>query len=439
MSINVVMQKLGVINRNIGIAPFQIPLSLPGWATPMFVNGTGSVGVSPAFTFGGYWGLNYVYTNGQFSKNPNNSFNLVGANQIAGGSVQSFGIFDFYAGPSANGVHVSPYGGGAIEDGTQTNWAQGPNSLYAWRNTATSGGSWPSYITVANFPLPNVMFGRTIQKAMNPDITYTYATNPPLAGSLFTQPTPVFIPPVYLRKPPSLLPPATAANVNFASPLTAGSQICVQPIVDPFGVGSQGMTNAASPYLVQTGPVPIQPVGVILAAINTFLWSLTFSPKYNAYGGMWNGTGLFITPLYTATPYLNQSNTQIQDQSVIFTLSDPADQADLTTFQLGGWTTAPDGNFWARSPINANTFYIISPKGVGYYKVIFSGPALYPNYAGGGYGIDTSGNFWGFTTVAGQLASTLGFPSPPIFPPFPQVSASWVGCRRNMCAYPWYG
>jgi len=439
MGATLTIPKLGTVNRKTAVAPLQIPNSLPGWTTPKFVNGTGNIGPLPHASFGGYWGLNYIYTNGQFSKNPANSFNLRGGYQIAGGVVQSFGIFDFYAGPSPTGTKTSPYGGGAAENFAQTYWAQGRNTLYSWRSTSTSGSIWPTYITVASYPLPNIQFSKVIQTALNPDLNYSYATSPPAGGNLFAQGTPVIQEPTNVGAN-LLIPPATYANVNLGNPQAASSKVSVTPVLDPFHPTPLPYippAPTATAYQVKTGPLTT--AGALVAAIQG-QWGLTFSPLYNMYMGFLNGSGLQLTPLLIQDYLLTQGNNQVITHSITITLSDPTDQADITGFRLGGgWTVMPDGNFLVQSPNTSNIFYIINPTGNGYYKVVMNGPTLAGNWASGGYGVDLNGNFWSFTSVAGQLASTLGFPQPPLFLPFPQVSANWVGCRHNTCAYPWYG
>lgn len=449
MGQSIAIPKLGTITVPVRNAPIQIPLSLPGWNTPRFANGTGGIGNgSPLHSYGGYWGLNYLYTNGQFSTNPSNVFDPLAGWQIAGGVVQSFGIHDFYAGPSPTGTKTSPYGGGAAENLANTVWAQGPDSIYMMRVNSGAGGSssgiWPGAVRVTKFPLPNLMFANQIQSGDISNYLYTWATIPAAGGNLFQATMPVMRPANGLGNA-FLIPPGRYANVNLGNPNSASGQVIVRPVID-WGSGIapplQPPPNAwATAYTVPTGPVTS--AGVITPAIATFGGTqLSFSPAYNTFIGRHQTLGPILFPLLIPDYLLSQGNNQLAQHAVQFTLADPNDQADLVSHSGigGGWTVMPDGNFLVQSPNSlVSNYYMISPQGTGYYKMVVTG-ATAPGYsaAAGGFGVDTNGTFWAFTANP-TLVSNLGLPTPPIFQPFPQVSANWVGCRRNQCAYPWYG
>jgi hypothetical protein len=429
MAAAVTLPLLGTITIPLKVAPFQIPNSVPG-TTPYMSNGTGgSVGGSSIF--GGYFGLRYLY-NQQMSTVPNSSFGMGSVYQLSGGTINSFGVFDYYTGEFPT-VKTALYAGGVNNSVASINIIE-TFSGYRFYATSISSAILPAVILVNDVSMPSILFENIVTKGGISTNNFSYHNSGALGN---VEPC---ISPVYfdLINGWTVIDPGTV-NVN-TSPTTASGAV----------FALSGTTGAVIPpyraNVIQNG-VLTQAGVVITNGISSLTSAASWSPNTGNYLVRVVGGQLAYVKAWTTTPLHSDGNTQFADNRVNITLANSADNALMDTgpnFDSSApYCTIPTGDFLCAPnkptvPGTSTTLFLIKADMTGYYRVIMSNAPAWQYFSSGGFGVDLNGNFWIFGP-GHVLYSNLDLGFPLFLGAFPNLSSNSVGCRRNGCNYSWFG
>lgn len=444
--ITVTLPILGVRNIPVGSAPFQFPFSRANLGFPYFLNGSAQTpGRAQSSGSGGYLGLKYAYGNVPMSIGATTGAAFANNGgmpmmQFAGGIVQSFGVYDYlslFPNPwTWEPTLTNKYNGGSYTT------AFTPGAMWYSPNTIPLVSPQLSYI--ASIPFPDILFGNVSEAP----IVASAWLNSPHGGGVTIKSAGIL---AYMD--PISRQWGTAYNVvNSGSSLLCNGYVFCGP-------------GAASniPFIPVTGGLGIF-AGMNSPDATAGCAMAVMSPRYNrwllAFETFGGAPALAFQNAFTGNtqPSPNPNPTV---ERIAVNLAVASDQAliaggSFSTSVKG--TVDPAGNFLMTPFTNATagglTWLYIMGDGSGYYRINFvpQGPAAATinsaitnaNTAlstSGGFGIDVNGNFWIIqpNTQNAALYSSLDLAQQLAFPPFPQVSNGYVGCRSNPCEYPWYG
>jgi len=420
--------KIGNINGGFGLAPFQFPYSQPNYLKyPVFNNNSIQLinGDYPS-NYNGSFGLQYLYTSippfTNSSGGGNSGYGSI--NQIAGGTINSFGVFDYVA-LMSNPTAFAPLNNSYTEQ-SLANFAV-PGKLYVDSNygNLTIGQSY--FLHTVKFPTLNYL-NVSVPNSQNfiELIGSTYGS-----GNAFP-----------LRGPFGFYD--AYGNFQWGSrSATSGPryQLFYQPfpslVFSPV-TQTRIINGVVTESLTITPEAGSNMSGVITSPItgNTIFCTLGTenSPSGMLCGNVWS-VGLAGNP----DDFWN-NNLEY------FALGDSTDNAFLNPSEIATYRACiiPGGHFLLM-PFNAtqNVFFIVLCDFSGYYRM-----TLYANstaaetvLAGLGagqkcFGMDLNGNFWAtdttnvvdaqpllYSTLGLGLSLTLTFP--------PNLSAVGYTCQRR--------
>ena len=439
----VTLPLLGLITADVDLAPFQYAPTNSALRGPQFDNGTskgsGSVGILGGSATAGFYGLNSLYTSvwpwnvAHTLSNVLSSSSMV---QIAGSTINSFGVFDYDAtlpNPSkyqalAVGYYNPPFQGGMSTIGlansrsiTLLDTSNGPAIRSTFRFPSLLFASRKGVFQAVKSSLPGLSLGAMfLTQGMGLVDTLTLsetAFNTAVErsghadGGVYGQgngATPAYQTITRIN--------GTFAITNVWTPpfTQTPTGLCVNPIT---GVGIVGISSLTE--------VPASNVLTIVGNVN----SPPYFYRINSIYVNINGTNLGTAALQPAV------------------LADPTDNAAMVTGSTVNYrsTMTPSGYFLLF--ISGYKYYfLITPNCDGYYRIQFNGKssaAASAITAGGnnvGYGMDLNGNVWfGQNTSAflPLLYSTTGLRRTVHLNGFPQLEKSAMACRFIGCCGQW--
>jgi hypothetical protein len=408
---------LGLLTCKVALSSFQYDPTNASLGLPYFLNATGHDAGSNGGDWGaGYYGLASVYA----SISPGSGVPL----QIAGSTINTFGIFDYDASlvnPAQYNPVVNSYSGSYVN---QYNGVAYPGNMVLFR----VGESFTNPVLSYGLMFPSVSFENIKQPVSPIDAINEY---PPGGSNVLQSGVGLALYNGYSQMPVF----SFCWGSGFYAGLYGVRGSSYVPAVITHNGKLKNVINCNYPPIANT-------VG---QCINPGNGSVLFCSLggVNSGGAAFNPDLLGVPPpyFYTGNVFLAFGDQMVVDQTI---LSDPSDNAAFVESGYPGLpqyraTMTPLGYFLLA--VSGYPYYIlINPDFSGYYRIL-----LQPNStaagnaianggnASAGFGMDLNGNIWfgGDAAFIPLLYSTSGFNWTLTLSAFPYISCSGTACTLD--------